>query len=123
MISMTRPQPALGHRPTQQLLDRMCAEGDARAERAGRRARRTLQEMDPSYVRQPLLTLHRPVMAGGACPVCERFSCDGTDCPPAAAVASASTPPAATGGQCSSCGGWFEGWNGGICSGCKPAGH
>ncbi|WP_235455415.1 hypothetical protein [Streptomyces olivochromogenes] len=27
--------------------------------------------------------------------------------------------PAAVGGQCSKCGGWFEGWSGGVCDACK----
>ncbi|MFG2841104.1 hypothetical protein ACGFYE_39710 [Streptomyces zaomyceticus] len=121
MISMTRPLPAPGHRPTQQLLDRMRAEGDARAKRAGRRARRTLQEMEPGYVRQPVLILHRPVMADDICPACERWGCTGTNCPPSALAIT--TTPQSTSGQCSSCGGWFEGWNGGICSGCQSAGR
>ncbi|WP_243460420.1 hypothetical protein [Streptomyces sp. M54] len=47
---------------------------------AGRRARRTLQEMAPGYKRQPVLILHRPVM--GQCPLCERWNCGGHDCPP-----------------------------------------
>lgn len=122
MISMTRPLPTPGYRPpTEQLLDRMRAEGDARAALAGRRARRTLQEMDPGYVRQPILTLHRPAMADDACPVCTRWRCNGTDCPPAA-LASTKTPQC-TSGQCSRCGGRFEDWNGGICDACQAAGR
>ncbi|MFE1545517.1 hypothetical protein ACFW61_34375 [Streptomyces microflavus] len=65
----------------QQLVEQWVAEGDTRAAVAGRRARRTLQEMAPGYDRQPVLILHRPVM-GGQCPLCERFNCPGHDCPP-----------------------------------------
>ncbi|MFF8556549.1 hypothetical protein ACF058_27435 [Streptomyces sp. NPDC015501] len=52
------------HRLVRQLTD----EGDDLAVAAGRRARRTLQEMLPGYVRQPVLILHRPVM-GEQCPL------------------------------------------------------
>ncbi|MGO1025679.1 hypothetical protein ACTOXX_34455 [Streptomyces rubiginosohelvolus] len=62
------------------LVGQLVADGDDRAAVAGRRARRTLQEMFPGYVRQPVLILHRPVM--GQCPLCERFACPGHDCPP-----------------------------------------
>ncbi|MFJ1799027.1 hypothetical protein [Streptomyces sp. NPDC088180] len=63
------------------LVGQLVADGDDRAAVAGRRARRTLQEMAPGYYRQPVLILHRPVM-GGQCPLCERFNCPGHDCPP-----------------------------------------
>ncbi|MFC8835970.1 hypothetical protein ACFT8V_22680 [Streptomyces griseoincarnatus] len=63
------------------LLARMVREADARIP-DGRRARRTLQEMVPGYERQPVLTLHRPVMADDACPLCGRWNCTGSDCPP-----------------------------------------
>ncbi|MGW4855331.1 hypothetical protein ACWEPZ_29315 [Streptomyces sp. NPDC004288] len=116
MISMTRPLPAPGDRPTEQLLARMVAEGDARAERAGRTVRRTLQEMAPGYVRQPVLLLNRPAMRDDACAVCARWSCDGTNCLPAAAAPSTVRAGA---GQCSHCGAWFEDWDGGVCSGCQ----
>ncbi|MEV0888860.1 hypothetical protein AB0J03_34295 [Streptomyces microflavus] len=62
------------------LVEQLVADGDDRAAVAGRRARRTLQEMAPGYDRQPVLILHRPVM--GQCPLCERFNCPGHDCPP-----------------------------------------
>lgn len=62
------------------LVGQLVADGDDRAAVAGRRARRTLQEMAPGYDRQPVLILHRPVM--GQCPLCERFNCPGHDCPP-----------------------------------------
>ncbi|MEU3706914.1 hypothetical protein AB0E82_32005 [Streptomyces anulatus] len=68
-------------RAFQQLVEQLVADGDTRAVTAGRRVRRTLQEMAPGYVRQPVLILHRPVM-GGQCPLCERFNCPGHDCPP-----------------------------------------
>ncbi|MEU0002153.1 hypothetical protein ABZ069_35130 [Streptomyces microflavus] len=64
------------NRLVQQLVD----DGDDRAAGAGRRARRTLQEMVPGYIRQPVLILHRPTM--GQCPLCERYNCPGHDCPP-----------------------------------------
>ncbi|MGW5330724.1 hypothetical protein [Streptomyces sp. NPDC004014] len=108
------------------LLARMVREADARIPE-GRRARRTLQEMMPGFQRQPVLTLHRPVMADDACPVCGRWLCPGgTACPPGAVPAPAADaapvadPPAASGGgQCSRCGGWFPDWPGGVCSACQ----
>ncbi|MGW3303977.1 hypothetical protein [Streptomyces rubiginosohelvolus] len=64
-----------------QLVKQLVADGDDRAAVADRRVWRTLQEMAPGYVRQPVLSLHRPVM-GGQCPLCLRFACPGHDCPP-----------------------------------------
>ncbi|WP_331719835.1 hypothetical protein OG217_37225 (plasmid) [Streptomyces sp. NBC_01023] len=76
-----------------QLVDRLVVDGDDRARAAGRRARRTLSEMAPGYERQPILHLTRPLpMAGAndACPLCHRWTCDRTNCPPSrSAVASA----------------------------------
>ncbi|MET9957112.1 hypothetical protein ABZ135_36930 [Streptomyces sp. NPDC006339] len=132
MISMACPRPTLGIEvpPAASvqrlvaLLDDMTAEGDARAERAGRRARRTLQEMAPGYTRQPVLTLYRPAMANDACPLCTRWSCDGTNCPAGAAPApTAAATVAAASGQCQHCGAWFEDWNGGTCDACRMAGR
>ncbi|MDU0300556.1 MULTISPECIES: hypothetical protein [unclassified Streptomyces] len=77
---------AVAHRQLGSLLARMVREADARVPE-GRRARRTLQEMVPGYERQPVLTLYRPVMADDACPLCGRWSCTGSDCPPGAAPA------------------------------------
>lgn len=68
------------------LLARMVREADARIP-DGRRVRRTLQEMVPGYTRQPVLTLHRPVMADDACPLRLRWNCTGSDCPPGVALA------------------------------------
>ncbi|MFF9691029.1 hypothetical protein [Streptomyces sp. NPDC014623] len=65
------------HRLVQQLVD----DGDDRAASAGRRARRTLQEMIPGYKRQPVLNLLSPP-AMEQCPLCLRFNCGGHDCPP-----------------------------------------
>ncbi|MFB6961176.1 hypothetical protein ACFCYB_30260 [Streptomyces sp. NPDC056309] len=116
--------PAVAHRRLGDLLARMVRESDARIPE-GRRARRTLQEMMPGYERLPVLTLHRPVMADDACPLCGRWSCTGSDCPPSDIVPAATpiTAPAPTtasgGGQCSQCGGWFEGWPGGVCDACR----
>ncbi|MFJ2819047.1 hypothetical protein [Streptomyces sp. NPDC087294] len=103
------------------LVRRLVADGDKRAADAGRRARRTLAEMAPGYTRQPVLVLHRPVMVSDPCPLCERWTCDPANCPPSGA----SVPPAvapATGageGQCSMCGTWYPGWNGGVCANCR----
>ncbi|MFE6985813.1 hypothetical protein [Streptomyces griseus] len=66
------------HQLVQQLVD----DGDDRAAVAGRRARRTLQEMAPGYERQPVLILHRPAMADDACGLCHRWNCGGHGCPP-----------------------------------------
>ncbi|MFC8247587.1 hypothetical protein [Streptomyces chartreusis] len=79
------PCPAVAHRELGDLLARMVRESDARIP-AERRARRTLQEMLPGYERQPVLVLHRPVMADGPSPA-----------------------PVMTGGgmQCDVCQGWF----------------
>ncbi|MFF9490267.1 hypothetical protein [Streptomyces sp. NPDC014676] len=96
----------VAHRQLGDLLERMVREADARIP-DGRRARRTLQEMAPGYTRQPVLTLHRPVMADDACPLCGSWSCDPSTCPPAS-VAPASVPATASGKwQCDTCGGWF----------------
>ncbi|WP_210551994.1 hypothetical protein [Streptomyces scabiei] len=103
------PCPATGHHRLGELLARMVREADARVP-GERRARRTLQEMAPGYERQPVLILHRPVMADDACPLCGRWSCGGSDCPPGVAPAPAcASVPGATGGgqQCANCGGWF----------------
>ncbi|WP_413751712.1 hypothetical protein NRF20_00025 (plasmid) [Streptomyces sp. R-74717] len=70
------------HRLVRQLVN----DGDHRARSAGRRARRTLAEMAPGYVRQPVLVLHRPSM-NDACPVCTRWNCDPSNCPPSFAPA------------------------------------
>jgi hypothetical protein len=70
----TAPQPAAAHRQLGDLLARMTREADARIP-AGRRARRTLQEMAPGYERQPVLILHRPVMADDACGLCGYWRC------------------------------------------------
>lgn len=48
---------------------------------ADRKARRTLAEMAPGYERQPLLILHKPMMADDSCGFCGRWNCAGTDCP------------------------------------------
>ncbi|MEU1853746.1 hypothetical protein ABZ499_31900 [Streptomyces sp. NPDC019990] len=102
----TAPDATDAHHQLGQLLTRIVREGDARVT-PGQGARRTLQEMAPGYERQRVLTLHRPVMDNDACPLCGRWSCNGSDCPPGAALAPALV---ATGGpmnQCDRCGGWF----------------
>lgn len=97
--------PAAAHRQLGDLLARMAREADIRIP-DGRRARRTLQEMAPGYTRQPVLTLHRPVMADDACPLCGRWNCGGSDCPPGAALAPAQATASGK-WQCDWCGGWF----------------
>ncbi|WP_192806013.1 hypothetical protein [Streptomyces sp. SS1-1] len=94
---MTRSRPSStdvdatdAHHQLGELLTRMVREADARIA-VGRRARRTIQEMVPGYERQPVLTLHRSVMADDACPLCGRWSCKGSDCPPGAAPAPSTT--------------------------------
>ncbi|MFF6852775.1 hypothetical protein [Streptomyces antimycoticus] len=63
---------------------------------AGRPDRQTFQDT-PGYGRQTVLGLHRPVMADDACPLCGKWSCDPSKCPPASAapapvLATASAP-------------------------------
>ncbi|MFC7016070.1 hypothetical protein ACFQMH_31110 [Streptomyces viridiviolaceus] len=96
--------PVLAHRQLGDLLARLVREADARVP-DGRRARRTHQEMMPGYERQPVLTLHRPVMADDSCPLCGKWTCDPSNCPPASAAPAPAT--AGTGMQCEVCGGWF----------------
>ncbi|MET8746178.1 hypothetical protein [Streptomyces sp. NPDC004728] len=72
------------------LVRRLVTDGDHRAQSAGRSACRTLAEMAPGYERQPVLLLTRPLpMRAGddACPICTRWNCDGTNCPPRIAPA------------------------------------
>ncbi|WP_237694333.1 hypothetical protein [Streptomyces sp. SID2563] len=73
-----------------QVVDHLVFDGDARARAAGRRARRTLAEMQPGYQRQPVLQLvRRPLTfrsADDACGVCHRWNCDPNNCPPAGVV-------------------------------------
>ncbi|MEU9057110.1 hypothetical protein AB0D37_43230 [Streptomyces sp. NPDC048384] len=114
--AMTPPEKA--HQRTGQFLARMVREADARVP-DDRRVRRTLQEMPPGYDRQPVLVLHRPTMANDACPLCLRWNCGGSDCPPSSA-APAAAPTAESGdGQCNQCGNWYPNWNGGVCPDCS----
>ncbi|MFE1230590.1 hypothetical protein [Streptomyces sp. NPDC058745] len=54
-------------------------------------ARRTLQQMAPGYVRQPVLVLHRPKFRSPVpCLFCDRWSCPG-NCGTTAAPAPAAT--------------------------------
>lgn len=74
-----------------QLVHRLVADSDDRARAASRCARRTYADMVPgAYERQPVLLLTRPLpMRAGddACPMCTRWNCDGTNCPPRVAPA------------------------------------
>ncbi|WP_236260701.1 hypothetical protein [Streptomyces tendae] len=106
---MTRPaQPATGDADRQlgDLLARMVREADTRVP-TGRRARRTLQEMLPGHERQPVLTLHRPVMADDACPLCGRFNCDPSKCPPSSLAPALAPATPRSEMQCDRCGGVF----------------
>ncbi|MFD5728330.1 hypothetical protein ACFWMT_19865 [Streptomyces sp. NPDC058368] len=81
------------------LVDRLVADGDTRARAAGRRARRTLAEMHPDYVRQPVLRMVGPLTfrsADSPCPLCDQWNCDPNNCPPG--VAPAPALPASTAG-------------------------
>ncbi|MEV7003326.1 hypothetical protein AB0N62_37455 [Streptomyces sp. NPDC093982] len=100
----TGPCTAAAHRQLGDLLARMVRKSDARTP-AERRTRRTLQEMLPGYERQPVLILHRPAMADDACPLCLRWKCDPSNCPPAASAPAPAT--ADSGMQCDVCGGVF----------------
>ncbi|MET7563734.1 hypothetical protein ABZS95_26570 [Streptomyces sp. NPDC005479] len=56
----------------------LVADGDDRARAAGRRARRTLDEMAPGYTRQPVLHLTRSLnfrAADDACVLCGYWTC------------------------------------------------
>ncbi|MDX3490948.1 hypothetical protein [Streptomyces sp. ID05-18] len=75
------PEPDETERCFRELVKQLVADGDDRAASAGRRARRTLQEMIPGYKRQPVLNLLSPP-AMEQCPLCLRFNCGGHDCPP-----------------------------------------
>lgn len=77
----TGPCPAAAHAVSADLALRMARQADARIPHT-QRARRTLQEMAPGHERQPVLVLHRPVMADGPCPLCERWTCNPANCPP-----------------------------------------
>ncbi|MFJ8982640.1 hypothetical protein [Streptomyces sp. NPDC102282] len=81
-----------------QLVHRLVADGDTRAESAGRHARRTLAEMAPGYQRQPVLLLTRALSYRS----------------------SAAPAPAVNSGQlqCDRCQGWF-GFTGWTCSACQ----
>ncbi|WEH43983.1 hypothetical protein [Streptomyces sp. AM 2-1-1] len=85
-----------------QLVRQLVDDGDTRARSAGRRARRTLAAMAPGYERQPVLRLTRFLPMRGAedsCPVCGRWSCKGSDCPPNSGVALSPVTAGATGGR------------------------
>ncbi|MEV4044250.1 hypothetical protein [Streptomyces sp. NPDC049744] len=88
------------------LLARMAREADSSVPTT-RRARRTLQEMLPGYERQPVLTLHRPVMADDACPLCGRWNCDPSTCPPSGVAPAPAPATPRSSMQCDRCGGVF----------------
>ncbi|MFJ1774981.1 hypothetical protein ACIOFQ_32850 [[Kitasatospora] papulosa] len=97
-----------------QLVKRLVADGDTRAEFAGRQARRTLAEMAPGYQRQPVLLLTRPLSyrsADDACPLCGYWSCRCGGVAPAPTENSGQL-------QCDTCGQWL-GVTGWTCSACQ----
>ncbi|WP_329046680.1 hypothetical protein [Streptomyces sp. NBC_01422] len=103
------------------LVDRLVADGDTRAQAVGRKARRTLAEMAPGYKQQPVLLLaptltFRPT--NGQCPLCDRWNCGGTDCPPSATASGAIEIESSGELQCDQCSGWF-GFTGWTCPACK----
>ncbi|MFD8902661.1 hypothetical protein [Streptomyces ardesiacus] len=103
----TGPCASVAHQQLGDLLARMVREADSRIPTA-RRARRTLQEMMPGYERQPVLTLHRPVMADDACPLCGSWNCDPSKCPPSSGINPKLAPAAPRSSmQCDRCGGVF----------------
>ncbi|MFE3144276.1 hypothetical protein [Streptomyces scopuliridis] len=76
--TLTPPDDAL----YQELERYLVVSGDQRAAAAGRQARRTLTEMVPGYIRQPILRLTRPLTFRGAddaCVLCGFWNCKG-DC-------------------------------------------
>ncbi|MGW6684281.1 hypothetical protein ACWGBO_31050 [[Kitasatospora] papulosa] len=96
------------------LIDHLTTDGDTRAHMAGRRARRTLAEMDPGYERQPVLLLTRPLTfrsADDACPLCGYWTCRCGGIAPAPTENSNQL-------QCDQCQGWF-GFTGWTCPACK----
>ncbi|MCX5166204.1 hypothetical protein OOK39_45030 [Streptomyces sp. NBC_00264] len=61
-----------------QLVRHLVADGDDRAQSAGRHARRTLAEMAPGYEQQPVLRLTGPLTfrsADDACAICGFWKC------------------------------------------------
>ncbi|MGV9892070.1 hypothetical protein [Streptomyces sp. NPDC003395] len=81
---------------------------------ADRRVPRTVAEM------RARLTAR---MADDACPLCGRWQCDPSNCPPASTAPATVTVTASGDGQCSACGGRFPGWSGGVCGACQAAGR
>lgn len=76
-----------------QLVRHLGAFGDQRAAAVGRHARRTLTEMAPGYIRQPILRLTRPLTFRGAddaCVLCGFWNCKGDCYAPAPVGASCS---------------------------------
>ncbi|MFE7574674.1 hypothetical protein ACFU5Z_08050 [Streptomyces sp. NPDC057521] len=76
------------------LIGDLVLDGDTRARTAGRRARRTLDEMQPGYERQPVLQLTRPLTfrsADDACVLCGYWTCRCGGVAPAPAPAAHST--------------------------------
>ncbi|MDX2802312.1 hypothetical protein [Streptomyces scabiei] len=110
--------PTHGRTQLDELVMRMVREADVGIP-AGRRARRTLQEMMPGYERQPVLVLHRPAMGNDACPLCGRWLCNPNGCPSVAPTSAPVTVTASGDGQCCMCGNWYPDWNGGVCESCN----
>ncbi|WP_158679399.1 hypothetical protein [Streptomyces sp. Tu 6176] len=123
-MTRPRPHPADGdadRRLGQHLLAVIRAQ-DARIP-AHRRVPRTAAEMRARLAER---TAQMVTMRDDACPLCLRWSCNGTDCPPSSAAPAPMQPTAGPGdsgwGQCSDCGQWFPDFNGGRCSACVALG-
>ncbi|MFD4974610.1 hypothetical protein [Streptomyces sp. NPDC058424] len=121
---MTRPRPRDTHRRLGHHLLAVVRAQDA-AIPAHRRVPRTAAQMRARFVER---TSQTATMREDACPLCFRWSCDGTDCPPSAAPEpAAQTATASAGdpgwGQCNQCMGWFPDFPGGVCSACRALGR
>ncbi|MFI6881153.1 hypothetical protein ACIBL6_47685 [Streptomyces sp. NPDC050400] len=86
----------------------------------------TTEPENPSEWTILRLTLSRPTMADDSFPLCHRWNCDPSNCPPRATV-SAPAPVASGGGlQCDQCGGTFGAAPGPLtawtCGACKALG-
>ncbi len=116
--SMTRHHPVTADRDAHLRLGRHLL-AVVRAQDAAipthRRVPRTAAEM---RARLEERTAQAPTMAEDACPLCGYWRCR---CDEVLKQAPTTPTPATAsgGGQCSVCGGWFEGWPGGVCDACR----
>ncbi|MFF8279964.1 hypothetical protein ACF05T_28325 [Streptomyces lateritius] len=78
-MNQDRMSPARTIPPTQNVFDADEALRRARTDRVVQPARRTLAEMAPGYLRQPLLRLVPLKASDAPCLFCDRWTCPG-DC-------------------------------------------